>query len=232
MLGTETLSWHTILPDLLRRGSVVVDLGANVGGFSRAAMKRFDCICYAVEAVPELSASIPSSPRLQVLNRAICDRPRRVMLHVSHQSDASSLLEIAPDLVARAIEVEGTDIGSLAKELDLREIDLLKVDIEGAEIEMFDSMPDDLLRRIRQITVEFHDFCGLVTPAEISRVSARLMQLGFARFKFSRRDHSNVLFVNRQAAGLSRSRELYVRFGARPALRVWWPTRRWLRIEQ
>ncbi len=37
-------------------------------------------------------------------------------------------------------------------------IDLLKIDIEGAEIGMFDDCTDEELSSIGQITVEFHAF--------------------------------------------------------------------------
>ena len=40
----------------------------------------------------------------------------------------------------------------------VREIDLLKVDIEGAEIEMIRHAPRLLFDQIKQITLEYHDF--------------------------------------------------------------------------
>jgi FkbM family methyltransferase len=230
MLGIETLSWHTVLPGRLSADSIVVDLGANRGAFARAAIDRFGCFCFAVEAVPELSASIGAHPRLRVFNRAICDRGGPVLIHVCDQEDASSLLPIDPGRVLRRVEVEGSDLASLVKDWGVGQIDLLKVDIEGSEIAMFDSLPDEFLERVRQISVEFHDFCGLVRAEDIARVRRRLRDLGFACFKFSRRDHSNVLFVNRSSAHLSRSEELYVRFAVRAALRAWWPAKRWLRF--
>jgi FkbM family methyltransferase len=44
----------------------------------------------------------------------------------------------------------------MAGELGIPEIEVLKLDIEGAELEVIHSLDDEFFRRISQITVEFH----------------------------------------------------------------------------
>ena len=61
-----------------------------------------------------------------------------------------------------------------------RPIDICKIDIEGAEYDLLDSSPDDLLRRVRYLLMEFHD--DSKTPAVITR---------FARLGFSELTESN-----------------------------------------
>ena len=52
--------------------------------------------------------------------------------------------------------VEGWDIPSLLELAGGREIDLLKVDIEGSELEIFDNNSSRWLPKVRNICIELH----------------------------------------------------------------------------
>ncbi len=89
------------------------------------------------------------------------------------------------------------------RRLGLEKIDLLKIDIEGAEIALFDSTSNDVLSRIRQITVEFHDFIPeLGIQNDVKRTKLRLQSLGFYCIEWSR-TNTDVLFINRHASSTS-----------------------------
>ena len=47
-MSIEVVETHTILPDIVSPGSIVVDCGANVGRFSLEMIRRFGCLCYAL----------------------------------------------------------------------------------------------------------------------------------------------------------------------------------------
>jgi hypothetical protein len=53
------------------------------------------------------------------------------------------------------------------RENDLQEVDLLKMDIEGGEYEVFLSTSHDVLRRIQRIAVEYHGHCAPYTKRHI-----------------------------------------------------------------
>ena len=53
-------------------------------------------------------------------------------------------------------------------------IDICKIDIEGAEYDLLDSSPDDLLRRIRYLLIGFHD------DSKTLAVIRRFAELGFS----------------------------------------------------
>jgi hypothetical protein len=92
----------------------------------------------------------------------------------------------------------------------------MKVDIEGAEIELFGTMSDDLLHRIDQITVEFHDFVPEFNlSAKVRATLERLIGLGWVPIVFSRRDHSDVLLINRKKLSLSSIQLFYFSYLAR-----------------
>ena len=68
----ETIESHSLLPDLIRRGGVVIDCGANLGAFSRVMVERFGCRVLAVEASPDVCARIPRLPGITTVNVAVC----------------------------------------------------------------------------------------------------------------------------------------------------------------
>src|SRR5262249_10347793 len=75
-----------------------------------------------------------------------------------------------------------------------------KLDIEGAELAVFDSCGDEFLRSVGQITVEFHEWAGVGTVADVRRIVRRLERLGFFVFSFGRNVYLDVLFINRRCA--------------------------------
>jgi hypothetical protein len=76
---------------------------------------------------------------------------------------------------------------------------LVKVDIEGAEIQTFMGASETTLRRCQQISVEFHDFAlPEISTDDVERVKHRLHGLGFCSIAFSRKN-TDVLFVDKRA---------------------------------
>ena len=77
-------------------------------------------------------------------------------------------------------------------------VDLIKLDIEGAELDVLANVSGKLLSRVGQLTVEFHDFLRKSDEACIRNCSSRLKGMGFHCIKFSWFDHSDVLFINKR----------------------------------
>jgi hypothetical protein len=113
------------------------------------------------------------------------------------------------------VTVPGVTLATLVDRLGLARIDLMKVDIEGAEIALFDAAPDDLLRSIAQITVEFHDFADPSRAPAVRRTLARLDRLGFAVLVMTRRFHGDVLLVNRALTRIPPARLFWLATGVK-----------------
>lgn len=239
LLQIVKISGHTFVPTVLTAESVVLDLGANRGSFISTVRSRYGCRCYAVEANPRLSEQLRGSLGVPVFNYAVGAADEPVTFYLSHNTEASSLFPPstgAADGRENRVQVQGRSLARLLNELGLEVVDLLKVDIEGAEIEMFMTASDETLRRCGQITVEFHNLCGLGTVEDVYRVVSRVEQCGFEAVRFDglhaasphpdAEDHLNWLFMRRDAAGLSRLRRLYVRYPILGLRRVVQRTRR------
>ena len=100
-------------------------------------------------------------------------------------------------------------LGRFLAETGLQAADLLKVDIEGAELDLFDAATVAELRCFRQITAEFHDFLWPEQATRVARAKRHLVLAGFRRIDFSL-DSSDVLFV--RADSLSPPAWLWLRY--------------------
>jgi FkbM family methyltransferase len=205
----DRIRQHTFAADWLAPGATVLDLGGNRGDFARAMVERHRCRCVVVEASPDLCATMPLVDGMRVINCAVAERSGSVAFHLAANSEASSLAPPPGGAVA-VREVPALDLPALAEREGLQRIDLLKMDIEGAELSVLRTVPEEFLARVAQLTVEFHDFAG--SPlGEIRAVVARLESLGFASVRFSGRDWSDVWFANRRLRPLPAWRVAWLR---------------------
>ena len=143
---------------------VIFDLGANIGLSSAWFLSHFpNATVFAVEPDPQnfglCSRNLSLyAGRAHVLLGAAWSK--RTMLALSHSSGdgrewASRVSDTKP--AAANNEVEAWDIGSLMERSGAKVIDLLKVDIERAELEVFAHGYEHWLPLVRNICIELHD---------------------------------------------------------------------------
>ena len=89
-----------------------------------------------MEANPSLCARIASDPRISVLNLAVAATSGTIPLHLSGNCERSSILSQPLPDVTSTIEVRAVTLGDLLATAGLTRVDLVKFDIEGAEIEV------------------------------------------------------------------------------------------------
>jgi FkbM family methyltransferase len=210
----QRIRGHTFLEQALPPGAVVVDLGANRGDFSAELVNRFGCTAYAVEPVQEMYQRIPQSTSLTAYLAAMGGADGIANIFLFGGLGSSVRGDFAPQLGDHQESVEQLTLGSLFARAGIRRVDLMKVDIEGAEIEMFESASDEQLRGIAQLTVEFHDFIYPELVAPVESIKRRLCGLGFAMIRFSV-TNADVLFVNRIRLPLSALDEAHLRWVVR-----------------
>jgi FkbM family methyltransferase len=202
---------HSFFSAPLGPGSVVVDLGCNRGEFARAIHGRFGCRIYGAEPVPELYRALPELPGFAPLQLAVtaAEGPCRLELPADR---CASLHETAAG--ATAIEVEGTTLPGFLHRVGISGGDLLKLDIEGAEVDVILDSPADVLQGFDQITVEFHDFLFPELAERVRAAIRRLEGMGFATIRFSL-DNTDVLFANPRALRLGPAQLLATRYWTR-----------------
>lgn len=88
----------------------------------------------------------------------------------------------------------------IRKYLDSSEssISLMKLDVEGAEIEILQTVPEQLFRNIEQITVEFHDFLNPEMRPSVNLTKDLLRNKhGFVCINARYPQNDDVLFLNK-----------------------------------
>jgi FkbM family methyltransferase len=196
--------------DPVRAGSwdTVIDIGANVGTFAcRVAKNARRVICF--EPAPASFAQLERNTRqfegVEAVREAVAGAPGLVRLHRprdGRQSDSFTFFP-EPGLGAEgfddADEVTATTLDALLVKHGVDRCDLLKIDAEGAEYEIFHATSDATLARIQRITGEYHDVQPDDPRTRIAHFAAHLESKGFAvETKPSKRRRNHGLFFARR----------------------------------
>ena len=94
----------------------------------------------------------------------------------------------------RSYTVEERTIASVMKEAGMTEVEMVKVDIEGAEFELFEQFDFSVFKRTRQIFVEFHH--NQISTRSTQDTKAIVAQFAAQGFTARTTDDVNYLFVN------------------------------------
>jgi FkbM family methyltransferase len=207
----EQIRDHAVYIRPLGADSIILDVGANRGQFALQMSQRFGARFYLVEANPHLASHLRAVGQFPVFACAVAAREGTIGLNIAQNDEGSSVLTLpaASDcgcILRETVEVPARTLASIFAEIGQRRVDVLKMDIEGAEVEVLESLPKPLLQTIGQITVEFHsaEVFGFNIRAGVERVIRSLETNGFLWLDFSCGSRSNVLFINRGVHAVSR----------------------------
>lgn len=158
-------------------GKSVLDIGGNIGAFSllacRHGCRHLVAVEPSVEAHRVLQENMVNngfSDRVTVLHAAVCGSPRE---SVTFPSASSPLNTLGGDGACQEmVEVPASTLGALLGEYFGEGLDLLKMDCEGAEIDIVANATLADLEKIREIRMEFHE-------ADVGPTIGRLHEAGF-----------------------------------------------------
>lgn len=143
------------------RIETMIDLGANIGLASAWFLGRFpQASVLAVEAAADNAAVCrqnlaPYGSRAGVVHGAAWSCRTALTLHPQICA-ADNIVQQSRAGDSAGMQVEGWDIPSLIELSGFAQVDLLKIDIEGAEAEVFRSGAPQWLGRIRNLCIELH----------------------------------------------------------------------------
>lgn len=150
--------------DTVRNCETIIDLGANIGLASRYFADHFpNCKILAVEPNPSTFKVLVSNVRGLVTN-ARC-RTLQAAVWGSEKPLAGGAVDDPDHFSAFAVHeattqfdensISGWPMSKIIAHAGFEKLDLLKVDIEGAEVELFNGNVD-WLHKVRTIAIEFH----------------------------------------------------------------------------
>jgi len=204
---------HHLYAPALTSDSIVLDVGAHKGGFARALIKRFGCTPYMVEANPNLVADLRKEFGTRLQSCAVAAKCEMLEFHIAENDIGSSVLDL-PDqsqyncVHQTTVEVQGRPLSWVFDQFDLLRLDLVKLNIEGAEVEILESVDDDALGLIDQLSVAFHTHpqFGFKLQGRDEAIVTRLRGLGFLDIDFTYPKRVDVLFLHPSRLGLSAAR--------------------------
>lgn len=136
----------------------VVDAGANIGCFSLLARRLYpEAKILALEIDSDnysvLRGNVAGLGNADALHRALWTRSGKIAFVRGEGAQSHSVSETA----GSGETVDAIDLKDLMSGYGLETIDLLKMDIEGAEGELLQSLDPEILARINAITFECND---------------------------------------------------------------------------
>ena len=180
-------------PGTLDRDSVVYSLGIGKDtDFDQALMRRFGLQVHAFDPTPSTAEWLrehPPGPGFRFHPWAVTAADGTLTLYPRVRKDGSQSSEMYTMVASGgaeddAIEVPAFTLATIAAKLGHDRLDLLKMDIEGAEYDVLDTLPA-LPVQPRQLLVEFHHRFAGIGPARTVEAVAALERLGYRLFAIS-----------------------------------------------
>jgi len=148
--------------NLLVEPSVILDVGAYTGYSSiYFAQKYPKAKIIAIEPLPSnfemLKKNTLEYPQIIAINKALWLKNTRVnMFDRETGSWGYTILDHKTSSLKKIINVEAITMNDIIREFDINSIDLLKMDIEGAEKEVFEHSKT-WIGKVETLAVELHD---------------------------------------------------------------------------
>ncbi len=140
--------------------STIVDAGANAGYASLYFHRKYpDARIIAIEPDSDncgtLRLNTGHIPKIQVVNAGLwCSRQA---LAVADTGTPKCMISLKPAAHPGPENIDGYGVGDILRMMDTEVIDLLKIDIEGGELELFSENFLPWITKVRVIIIELHD---------------------------------------------------------------------------
>jgi FkbM family methyltransferase len=147
---------------IIKPGSIVIDIGANIGMFSLYA---------ALSGAEKVYAFEPSQEAFQILllniqmnnlegkiipiNKAVSDQDN-LKIKFPIVSSPYNMINGVVNADQEFCEIETITLGKFIVDYDIDQVNLLKLDCEGAEFDILPSLDENSISKINDIRMEYH----------------------------------------------------------------------------
>lgn len=200
MSKLASLRGHTIFRPCLKPDALVLDCGSHRGEFADEILQEESVTVHGFEANPDLFDALPKVKNTCFFHKAIGGEIGTVTFNLQEPECGSvrftgggnSTVSVSAITLEEHCRVEG-----------IERVGLLKLDIEGSELDVLEKTSSEFLSRIDQITVEFHDFLCKEDLPRIRACVSRLEALGFYFFRMSFFTWGDCFLINKRTTQLS-----------------------------
>ena len=154
---------------------IALDVGGYVGDWAAEMLCRFGCRVIVLEpmapALLALNARFGQNQRITIIEAGLAGSDKPLAMSVA--ADSSSAFRTGQAQQTTTVPMKG--VAALFKELSPSTIGCMKLNIEGGEYEVLETMlAEDLLRTTRYLLIQFHEIDAN------SRERHRLIQEGLS----------------------------------------------------
>jgi len=199
--GNEGYGGWSIPVGVLREDSTVIDVGLGEDiSFSESLIARYGCSVHGFDPTPRsidyVQKRNPPNFHLHPMGVAGSNRIATFFLP-NNPSHVSGSITKSDHVGDNRIEVQLIDLDEVLRITGKESIDLLKVDIEGAEYELLSSASfKHSSSKIHIICVEFHHRWNEFGPKATLQSVATLRQLGFECVWQATESNEEFTFIN------------------------------------
>lgn len=209
--------WDPLLTQFLRAeltlGNVFIDIGAHVGYFTLLAAKHVgqDGKVLAMEPNPTVAALLRQNLARSELRNVIVEEvacsdsdsaPKLILYIPSDYNVAKASLSERNAGPGTRVEVESKLVDQLVVKHSLPRVDLIKIDVEGAELAVFRGMKETLARFRPSVVTELNAELLASCESTVNDVKTFMENLGY--HVSSMGGHENYLFRPLEKAELFR----------------------------
>lgn len=169
----------------LNEQSVVLDVGGYHGEFAQAIFDRYGCNVYVFEPHPEYAAGISDrfadNPKVRVFSFGLGENDGWERFGTDGDA-TSSFRELDGSL---AVNAEVRSVQAVLRDLNLSHVDLMKINVEGAEYGIIDTLhAAGMIGWIDNYQVQFHDFVP-EAASRLKRAQTLLLKTHSPTYLFS-----------------------------------------------
>lgn len=146
------------------KNPIIFDIGANEGEYAQLCKhinKNAKIFCF--EPHPKTFMSLQEnidSNQITLINKALSDKNGKLSLHDYKEKDGSSHASLYADVIEKVhgkesicYEVDVTTVDNIVNEFNIKKIDLLKIDVEGNEVNVLkgskESLRNDIIESVQ-----------------------------------------------------------------------------------
>jgi FkbM family methyltransferase len=139
----------------LNEDSVVIDLGGYTGVWGQQIINKYNPNLYIIEPVPSffngMVTKFSGNNKVRLLNVGVSSENKYGSIFISNDGTSSNLNS------GEEIKVKFNTIDEVLNMWDLKEVDLIQINIEGDEYPLLESMLETgSVNKFKNIQVQFH----------------------------------------------------------------------------
>jgi len=189
---------------VIKPGDVVVDCGGNIGVFTALALDMGASRVLSFEPFTNnYEINKKNNPNAEVFSNAVSNRSGEIieLLYTPTGNGGHTIIsselerESTGHFEHKNLFVKTITLNDIITANYIDHIDFLKVDTEGAELQIFEGLSDDNLDKIRCIALEYHHNVFNYDDTIFGNFQNRFMKRGFNVFTWILDNYTRMMYI-------------------------------------